>query len=130
MQFWAHKLILAATIPIAHTTYGELCQLFETFTKVWEAWRQTSLHHHTQNSQTKAFLEIQLGVPAAPRPGTQKLNGSVMDKHMVPSTKTLLSSSIPGDVAHQLEPLTQHGEKPGYSSARRNSRKVLSIPVQ
>ena len=30
---------------------------------------QTSLHLHTQNGQAKAFLEIQLGVPAGSRPG-------------------------------------------------------------
>ena len=51
--------------------------------------------------------------------------GRGLDKAMAPSTKSLLSSGIPGDVDQQLEPVTQHGEKPGYSSARRNSSKVL-----
>ena len=60
---------------MAHTNYGELRQLFETFTRVWEAGGQTSLHLHTQNGQAKAFLEIQLGMPAAPRPGAPDVRG-------------------------------------------------------
>ena len=37
----------------------------------------TSHHFHTQNSQAKAFLEIQLGAPAAPRPGAQDVRSNV-----------------------------------------------------
>ena len=74
-QFKAHQVILAATNAMAHTNYGELRQLFETFTRVWEAGGQTSLHLHTQNGQAKAFLEIQLGAPAAPRPGAPDVRG-------------------------------------------------------
>ena len=56
-QFKAHQVILVATKAMAHTNYGEFRQLFETFTRVWEAGGQTSLHLHTQNGQAKAFLE-------------------------------------------------------------------------
>ena len=41
----------------------------------WVAGAQTRLHLHTQNSQTKAFLEIQLGVPADPRRGAAGVRG-------------------------------------------------------
>ena len=68
-------MILAAANAIAHTNYGELRRLFETFTRVWEAGGQTTLHLHTQNGQTKAFLEIQLGALAAPRPGAPDVQG-------------------------------------------------------
>ena len=65
----AHKVILFLKTIMAHTNYGELRQLFETFTRVWEAGGQTSLHFHTQDGQARAMLEIQLGPPAGPRPG-------------------------------------------------------------
>ena len=42
---------------------------------MWEAGGQTSLHLHAQNGQAKAFLEIQLGMPAAPRPGAPDVRG-------------------------------------------------------
>ena len=54
---------------MAHTNYGELRQLFETFTRVWEAGGQTSLHLHTLGGQARATLDIQLGPPANPRTG-------------------------------------------------------------
>ena len=43
-QFKAHPVILVATKALAPSNYGELQQLFETFTRVWEAGGQTSLH--------------------------------------------------------------------------------------
>ena len=49
----------------------------------------------------------------------QICEGRGLDKAMAPSTKSLLLSS--SDVDQQLEPVTQHGEQPGYSSPRRNS---------
>ena len=52
-----------------HTSYGELRQLFETFTRVWGSGGQASLHLHTQDGKSRALLDIQLGPPAAPRPG-------------------------------------------------------------
>ena len=54
---------------MAHTNYGEFRQLFETFTRVWQAGGQTSLHLHTLDGQARATLDIQLGPPANPRPG-------------------------------------------------------------
>ena len=65
----AHLVILAAASAMAHTNYGELRQLFETFTRVWEAGGQTSLHLHTLDGQARATLDIQLGPSANPRPG-------------------------------------------------------------
>ena len=53
---------------MAHTNYGELRQLFKTFTRVWEAGGQTSLHLHTLDGQARAMLDIQLGPPANPGP--------------------------------------------------------------
>ena len=67
--FDAHWVILFANSTMAHTNYGELRQLFETFTRVWEAGGQTSLHLHTLDGQARATLDIQLGPPANPRPG-------------------------------------------------------------
>ena len=60
---------------MAHTNYGELRQLFETFTRVWEAGGNTSLHLHTLDGQARATLDIQLGPPADPRPGAPDVRG-------------------------------------------------------
>ena len=60
---------------MAHTNYGELRQLFKTFTRVWEAGGQTSLHLHTQDGKARATLDIQLGPPADPRPGAPDVRG-------------------------------------------------------
>ena len=71
----AHKVILFLKTIMAHTNYGELRQLFETFTRVWEAGGQTSLHFHTQDGQARAMLDIQLGPPGDPRPGAPDVRG-------------------------------------------------------
>ena len=60
---------------MAHTNYGELRQLFETFTRVWEAGGNTSLHLHTLDGHARATLDIQLGPPADPRPGAPDVRG-------------------------------------------------------
>ena len=60
---------------MAHSNYGELRQLFETFTRVWKAGGQTSLHLHTQDGQARAMLDIQLGPPGDPRPGAPDVRG-------------------------------------------------------
>ena len=73
--FAAHWVILFIKSTMAHTNYGELRQLFETFTRVWEAGGQTSLHFHTQDGKARAMLEIQLGPPAAHRPGAPDVRG-------------------------------------------------------
>jgi hypothetical protein len=54
---------------MAHTTYGELRQLFETFTRVWGSGGQASLHLHTQDGRSRATFTLELGPPATPRPG-------------------------------------------------------------
>ena len=54
---------------MAHTSYGELRQLFETFTRVWGAGGQATLHLHTPDGRSGATLNIELGPPATPRPG-------------------------------------------------------------
>ena len=43
----AHKEIMFTTSAMAHTNYGELRQLFETFNRVGEAGEKTSLQLHT-----------------------------------------------------------------------------------
>ena len=58
---------------MAHTNYGEVRQLFETFTRVWQAGGKTTLHLHTQDGQARATLDIQLGPPADPRPGAPEV---------------------------------------------------------
>ena len=60
---------------MAHTSYEELRQLFETFTRVWGAGGQASLHLHTQGGRTRATLNIELGPPADPRPGAPVVRG-------------------------------------------------------
>ena len=60
---------------MANSNYGELRQLFETFTRVWKAGGQTSLHLHTQDGQARAMLDIQLGPPGDPRPGAPDVRG-------------------------------------------------------
>ena len=73
LQFEAHKVILKS--GMAPSNYGELRQLFETFTRVWKAGGQTSLHLHTQDGQARAMLDIQLGPPGDPRPGAPDVRG-------------------------------------------------------
>ena len=68
-------MILAATILMAETNYGELRQLLETFTRVRKVGAQTSLHLHTQDGKSRATLDIQLGPPADPRPGAPDVRG-------------------------------------------------------
>ena len=58
---------------MAHTNYGEVRQLFETFTRVCEVRGKTTLHLHTQDGQARASLDIQLGSPADPRPGAPEV---------------------------------------------------------
>ena len=68
-------MILATASAMDHTNYGELRQLFETFTRVWGAGGQTSLHLHTLDGQARATLDIQLGPPSNPRPGAPGVGG-------------------------------------------------------
>ena len=60
---------------MAHTSYGELRHLFETFTRVWGAGGQASLHLHTQDGRSRATLNIELGPPADPHPGAPVVRG-------------------------------------------------------
>ena len=60
---------------MAHSSYGELRQLFETFTRVWGAGGQASLHLHTQDGKSRATLNLELGLPADPRPGAPVVQG-------------------------------------------------------
>ena len=71
----AHQVILAATSAMAHSSYGELRQLFETFTRVWGSGGQASLHLPTQDGRSRATLNIELGSPAVPRPGAPVVRG-------------------------------------------------------
>ena len=87
---------------MAHINYGELRQLFETFTRVWEAGGQTSLHFHTQDGQARAMLEIQLGPPAAPRPGAPDVHGERPGPNHGPQ--------------HHQEPVQQRSQKRGPSA--------------
>ena len=57
-------MILLTTSAMALKNYGELMQLFETFTRVLEAMGDTSLHLHTQDDKARATLDFQLGPPA------------------------------------------------------------------
>ena len=52
-----------------HTNRGELQLLMNTFCRIWEAGGQATLTTSTEGGELKAKLEIQLGSPAAPRPG-------------------------------------------------------------
>ena len=92
---------------MAHTNYGKLHQLFETFTRVWEAGGQTSLHLHTQNGQAKAFLEIQLGALAAPRPGAPNVQGEGPGQSHGPQ--------------HQVPPQQRHPRRREPSARARNT---------
>ena len=65
-------MILCA-LSMDHTNYGEARQLFETFTRVWEAGGKTSLHLHTEQGQVRATLDIQLGPPADHHPGAPEV---------------------------------------------------------
>ena len=52
-----------------HTNRGELQLLMNTYCRIWEAGGQATLTTSTEGGELKAKLEIQLGSPAAPRPG-------------------------------------------------------------
>ena len=73
--FPAHQVILATVSTMDHTSYGELRQLFETFTRVWGSGGQASLQLHTQDGKSRATLNIELGPPADPRPGAPVVGG-------------------------------------------------------
>ena len=68
-------MILEKVSAMNHTSYGELRQLFETFTRVWGSGGQASLDLHTQDGKSRALLDIQLGPPAAPCPGAPDARG-------------------------------------------------------
>ena len=55
------------------TNSGELRQVFETFTRVWQAGGHTILH--TQDSQARAMLDIRVGPPSGPRPVALYVHG-------------------------------------------------------
>ena len=98
---------------MAHTNYGELRQLFETFTRVWEAGGNTSLHLHTLDGQARATLDIQLGPPADPR------KGRGLTQAMAPSTTCNHVSGAPDNVDLLPEPETKYVVR---SCSRRNKR--------
>ena len=52
-----------------HTNCVELQLLVNTYCRIWEAGGQATLTTSTEGGELKAKLEIQLGSPAAPRPG-------------------------------------------------------------
>ena len=60
---------------MAHTNYGDLRQLFETFTQVWGSGGQASLHLHNQDGKSRVTQNIELGPPADPRPGAPVVHG-------------------------------------------------------
>ena len=63
-----------------HSNAGELHQLFSTFNRVWGAGGDASLSLKTVDGKVSAVLEVQLGPPAALRPGVpeapQQASGS------------------------------------------------------
>ena len=97
---------------MAHTNYGELRQLFETFTRVWEAGGPTSLHLHTLDGQARATLDIQLGPPAIPRPGAPEVPGDMPGPPEVPWDMPGLNHGP----KHHQEPIHQRPRRRGPSS--------------
>ena len=63
------------TMDHFHSNYGETRQLFDTWARVWGAGGQASLHLHTLEGRARAMLDLQLGHPAAPRPGAPDVRG-------------------------------------------------------
>ena len=53
----------------------EVWQLFNTWTRVWSAGGQASLHLHTLDNEARAVLDLQLGHLAPPRPGAPDVRG-------------------------------------------------------
>ena len=97
---------------MAHTCYGEMRQLFETFTRVWGSGGQGSLHLHTQDGKSRATLDIQLGPPADPRPGA-------------PDVREDGPGPVPGP-QHRPRPIQQHPRRHGpaaqaWDAARRKT---------
>ena len=86
----AHQVILNSN--------SAMPQLFETFTRVWEAGRQTSLILHTLDGQARATLDIQLGPSANFCPGAPDAG---KEKHVY--GPLLQSNRAPGGVDRQLE---------------------------
>ena len=101
---------------MAHTSYGELRQLFETFTRVWGSGGQSSLHLHTQDDKSTATLHIQLGPPAAPRPGAPDARSA---SHPPPPT----SASPPPPPSHSCRPRHR-----GPAQRERNRQRAARPP--
>ena len=92
---------------MAHTCYGEMRQLFETFTRVWGSGGQASLHLHTQDGKSRATLDIQLGPPADPRPGAPDVRGDG-------------PGPFPGP-QHRPRPFQQHPRRRGPAARARDA---------
>ena len=106
-------MILLTTSAMALKNYGELRQLFQTFTRVWEAGGDTTLHLHTQDDKARATLDIQLGPPADPRLELQMCEGMGLDQAMAPSTTCNHISGSPNDVDLLPEPRMKYVARPG-----------------
>ena len=92
---------------MAHTCYGEMRQLFETFTRVWGSGGQASLHLHTQDGKSRATLDIQLGPPADPRHGAPDVQGDG-------------PGPLPG-TQHRPRPFQQHPRRRGPAARARDA---------
>ena len=58
-----------------HTNYGEVCQLLNTWARVWGAGGQASRHLHTLDGRARVMLDLQLGHSVTPRPGAPDVSG-------------------------------------------------------
>ena len=63
------SVVTTVSSIMLHTNRGELQLLMNTYCRIWEAGGQATLTTSTDGGELKAKLEIQLGSPAAPRPG-------------------------------------------------------------
>ena len=109
---------------MAHTNYGELRQLFETFTRVWEAGGNTSLHLHTLDGQARATLDIQLGPPADPRPEAPDVRGEGPCPSHGPQHHVHVRCA-PDDVDLLPEPETKCVARPGSRRKKSYSSQLL-----
>ena len=112
---------------MAHTSYGELRQLFEIFARVWGSGGQASLHLHSQDSKSRATLNIELGPPADPTLELQLSMRRGLDSAIAPSNTLNHASSAPAAVDLQLVLETRPGEHPSFR--RSSSRLMLNLPA-
>ena len=107
---------------MANTNYGELWQLFETFTRVWEAGGRPVATSTPWMARPEPHWTSSLALLPAPA-----LEPQMREERGLGLLKAHTSSSAPGDVDRQLKLEMSNGASPGFFSMANCRRKLLTL---